>query len=234
MQLTYYGHSCFSVQVDDKTILFDPFITGNPRAGDIDIQSISADFIFISHAHFDHMLDVKVIAQNTGAKVVAGWELYNWLNKQGTTNTQPLNPGGKWEFDFGTVKCTIAQHSSSLPDGSYGGSAAGYAFYTKAGNFYYSGDTALTLDMKLLAKGLLLDFLVLPIGDALTMGTEDAIELTKWLDVKTVVGVHFDTFEFIKIDHQFTQKSFGDAGVKLHLIDIGNTINIRCALKEPG
>ena len=145
--------------------------------------------IIMTHGHFDHVADTSLIAQNTGAMVVANWELYNWCRKIGIDNSQPLNPGGKWEFDFGTVHCVAAQHSNSLPDGSYGGSACGFVLLTEEGNFYYSGDTALTLDMKLIGRYGCLDFAVLPIGDALTMGVEDAIELAEWLDIEQVVGV---------------------------------------------
>ena len=174
MKITYYGHSCFSVAAGGKNILFDPFISGNELAKNISIEDIKADYIFVSHGHFDHMLDVVAIAARTGATVVAIWELYNYFTKQGVKNVHPLNPGGKAAFDFGAVKAFIAQHSSSLPDGTYAGVAAGFAVKTNEGNFYYSGDTGLTLDMALVPKWTGLDFAVLPIGDRLTMGIEDA------------------------------------------------------------
>jgi L-ascorbate metabolism protein UlaG (beta-lactamase superfamily) len=224
MTLTYYGHSCFSVQISGKNILFDPFITPNELAKNINVNEIPADYIFISHGHFDHITDAITIAQRTGAKLVAGWEIYQWFNKQGLLNTHPLNPGGKWAFEFGMVKCVVAQHSNSLPDGMYGGAASGFVFYTEEGNFYYSGDTALTMDMQLISKGNKLDFAVLPIGDAVTMGVEDAIELATWLNTKDIVGVHYDTFGFIRIDHKKTMEKFNEANLRLHLVEIGETI----------
>lgn len=121
MKITYYGHSCFSVEVSGKTILFDPFITPNSLAADIDINTIAADYILISHGHEDHIADAVSIAKRTGAVVVSNWEIVQWLGKQGVTNTHPMNIGGHWFFDFGKVKCVNAVHSSSLPDGSYGG-----------------------------------------------------------------------------------------------------------------
>ena len=224
MNLTYYDHSCFCVQIKGKNILFDPFITPNELAKNINVDEVQADYIFISHGHFDHITDAIAIAQRTGAKVVGNWEIYEWFNKKGITNTHPINPGGKWAFEFGTVKSVIAQHSNSFPDGTYAGAASGFVFYTDEGNFYYSGDTALTMDMKLISKGNKLDFAVLPIGDALTMGADDAIELAAWLNIKDIVGVHYDTFGFIRIDHKKTMEKFNDANLRLQLVEIGKTV----------
>jgi L-ascorbate metabolism protein UlaG (beta-lactamase superfamily) len=226
MKLTYYGHSCFSVFAGGKHLLFDPFITPNELAKAIDINEIAADYIFVSHGHFDHVFDVVQIAKRTGAMVLGNWEIYDWFNKQGLTNTHPINPGGKFSFDFGTVKCVTAIHSSSMPDGSYGGVASGYVFKTPNGNFYYSGDTGLTLDMQLIAKWAKLDFAVLPIGDGLTMGVEDAIEAARYTGAKKVVGVHYDTFGFIKIDHDQAIFDFANAGLSLYLPGIGNVIDL--------
>ena len=226
MKLTYYGHSCFSVFAGGKTLLFDPFITPNELAKDIDVDAIEADYILVSHAHFDHTTDVQRIAERTGAKVLGNWELYQWFNKNGLKNTHPINPGGQFSFDFGTVKCFIAQHSSSLPDGSYGGVACGFAFRTSDGNFYYSGDTGLTLDMQLIRDWANLDFAVFPIGDGLTMGVEDAIRAAEMVGVKKIVGVHYDTFGFIKIDHEKAIESFQQAGMTLHLPAIGAAVNL--------
>ncbi len=222
MQFTYYGHSCFSVHAGGATLLFDPFISLNQLASAIDVDEIKADYIFVSHGHYDHITDVVRIAQRTGAMVLGNWELYDWFNKNGLKNTHPINPGGQFAFDFGKVKCLIAQHSSSLPDGSYGGVACGFAFDTPDGNFYYSGDTGLTLDMKLVPEWTKLDFAVLPIGDGLTMGVDDAIKAAGFTGVNTVVGVHYDTFGFIKIDHQKAIDTFKEAGMTLHLLTIGS------------
>ena len=226
MKFTYYGHSCFSVVAGGKTLLFDPFMTPNELAKSIDVDKVAADYIFVSHGHFDHMTDVVRIAKRTGAKVLGNWELYGWFNKGGLKNTHPINPGGQFTFDFGTVKCFIAQHSSSLPDGSYGGVASGFAFRTADGNFYYSGDTGLTLDMQLVPNWAKVDFAVFPVGDGLTMGGEDAIHAARMVGANVVVGVHYDTFGFIKIDHAKAVESFQKAGLKLHLLDIGNTVEL--------
>src|SRR6478735_6202573 len=168
MKLTYFGHSCFQVEIKGKKILFDPFITYNELAKDVKLDNIAPDYIFLSHGHADHIADCVSIAQRTGCKVVAAWEIHEWLNKQGIANTHPMNMGGKWAFEFGTVKCVVAQHSSGLPDGSCGGKPMGFIFSTEEGNFYYSGDTALTMDMQLVPRWAKLDFAVLPIGDNFT------------------------------------------------------------------
>jgi L-ascorbate metabolism protein UlaG (beta-lactamase superfamily) len=226
MKLTYYGHSCFAVFAGGKTLLFDPSVTTNELASTIDVDSIPADYIFVSHAHDDHMEDVVRIAKRTRAKVLASWELYEWFNKSGLKNTYPINPGGQAAFEFGTIKCFIAQHSSSLPDGSYGGIACGFALKTPSGCFYYSGDAALSLDMQLVPDWTQLDFAILPVGDLLTMGVEDAIKAARFVGVREVVGVHYDTFEYIKIDHLKAIEAFEKADMTLHLLGIGDEIEL--------
>ena len=226
MKFTYYGHSCFAVYAGGMNILFDPFISPNELAKEVNIDEIKADYIFVSHGHFDHTTDVVRIANKTGAKVLGNWELYEWFNKNGLKNTHPINPGGQFSFDFGTVKCFIAQHSSSLPDGSYGGVACGFAFITPDGSFYYSGDTGLTLDMQLIPDWTKIDFAIFPVGDGLTMGVDDAIKAARIVGVNKVVGVHYDTFGFIKIDHSKALQSFNKAGMTLHLPAIGSSIEL--------
>ena len=226
MNITYYGHSCFSVVVGGKHLLFDPFISGNELAKHIDLEQIPADYILVSHGHFDHMLDVVALANRTGALVLGTWELYDYFTKQGVKNARPMNVGGKWAFDFGSVKAVVAQHSSSFPDGSYAGVASGFVVKSPEGSFYYGGDTGLTLDMSLIPKWATLDFAVLPIGDALTMGVEDAIEAARMVGVTKVLGVHYDTFGFIGIDKAQAVEEFRQAGLTLHLPAIGATLTI--------
>lgn len=225
MKLTNFGHACFQVEISGKKILFDPFISYNELAKDIDVHSIQTDYIFLSHGHADHIADCASIAARTGCQIVAAYEIHDWLNKQGISNTHPMNTGGKWDFGFGTVKCVVAHHSSGLPDGSYGGNPMGFVFNTARGNFYYSGDTALTLDMQLIPQWSKLDFAVLPIGDNFTMDVADAIRCADFVQCKTVVGVHYNTFGFIKIDMEAAKDAFRSAGKTLLLPAIGETID---------
>lgn len=225
MNFTYYGHSCFSVQVEGKTLLFDPFITYNELASNIvDINKLHADYILVSHGHSDHIADCVAIAKRTGAMVVCSFEIHEWLHAQGITHTHPMNTGGKKDFDHFSVKCVVAHHSSGLPDGSYGGNPMGFIITSKAGNFYYAGDTALTMDMQLVPLWAKLNFAVLPIGDNFTMGTADAIKCSEMIQCRNIVGVHYDTFGYIKIDHHKAVKEFEEAGAQLNLPGIGETI----------
>lgn len=227
MNFTYYGHSCFLVQIKGTKLLFDPFITGNELANTIiDIDAIEADYILVSHAHADHTLDLVRIAARTGARVICNWEIYEWLGKQQISNVHPMNTGGKWNFGDFTVKCVVAQHSSGLPDGSYGGNPLGFIVYTEEGNFYYSGDTALTLDMQLIPNWAKLNFAILPIGDNFTMDVADAIQCAAMVKCQQVIGVHYDTFGFIKVDHEKAKQAFADGGCRLQLLNIGETVKL--------
>jgi L-ascorbate metabolism protein UlaG (beta-lactamase superfamily) len=226
MKFTYFGHSCFQVEIKGKKILFDPFVTYNELAAAVKLDEISPDYIFLSHGHADHIADCVSIAQRSGCKVVAAWEIHEWLNKQGITNTHPMNTGGKWAFDFGTVKCVVAHHSSGLPDGSYGGNPMGFLFTTEEGNFYYAGDTALTLDMQLIPGWAKLDFAVLPLGDNFTMDMADAIRCAGFIQCRKIIGVHYNTFGYIKIDTEAAKTAFAAEGNTLLLPGINESIII--------
>jgi len=226
MKLTYYGHACFAVDAGGTALLFDPFITPNPLAKAIDINKVNADFILVSHGHGDHLADVVAIAKRTSATVIAPFEVGEWFEKKGVANVQAMNHGGRARLSFGTVKLTVAIHSSSMPDGSYGGNPCGFVVETGGGSFCYSGDTALTLDMTLIGETSRLDFAVLPIGDYYTMGIEDAVHAAEMVGVRKIVGVHYDTFPPIKLDHAAALKCAQAGGKELLLPEIGETIEI--------
>lgn len=226
MKFTYYGHSCFAVETGGKKLLFDPFITGNELAtGIVDIEKIEADYILISHGHGDHIADLVSIAARTGAKVTGAYEVMNWAEKNGVKNTHPMNFGTAW-FKFGKLHFVPAAHSSALPDGSYGGNPGGFLVHGKDGNFYYSGDTCLTMDMKLIPMYAKLDFAILPVGGNFTMDAEDAVIAADFIQCNKVIGVHFDTFGYIKIDHEAAKEKFRSAGKELILPRIGESIEL--------
>jgi len=226
MQFTYYGHACFAVEISGKKILFDPFITGNELAKDIDANNIQADYILVSHGHSDHVGDLISIAKRTGAMVVGAFEVMEWCGKQGVDNTHPMNFGGKKAFEWGSVRYVPAWHSSVLPDGTYGANPGWFVITSKEGNFYYSGDTSLMMDMQLIPRYAKLDFAVLSVGDNFTMGVEDAIVAAEFIQCKKIIGVHFDTFGYIRIDHEASRKQFEAAGLELTLPKIGATIDV--------
>jgi L-ascorbate metabolism protein UlaG (beta-lactamase superfamily) len=226
MNLTFFGHACFEVTVNGKRLLFDPFITPNSLASDIKLADIKADYILVSHGHVDHIADLVELQKLTGATVISNFEIVSWAAKQGVTKTHPLNHGGGYRFEFGRVKYVNAIHSSVLPDGTYGGNPGGFVVETSEGSFYYSGDTALTYDMKLIGEDVRLDFAVLPIGDNFTMGPRDAVRAADFVGATRVVGVHYDTFPPICIDHAAARETFSAGGKVLLLPKIGETIRL--------
>lgn len=226
MELTFYGHACFSVKVSGKTLLFDPFISPNEKAKHVDVNDIQADYILISHGHEDHIADVENIVKRTGSEIISNFEIVSWFQGKGIAGGHPMNLGGAWNFDFGKVKYVKADHSSVMPDGAYGGNPGGFIISTDKGNFYYAGDTALHLDMKLIGEYQKLDFAVLPIGDNFTMGIDDAVIAADFINCDKIVGVHYDTFGYIEINKEEAIQKFAQKNKELVLIEIGQTINI--------
>ncbi len=223
MQITYYGHSCFLVELSGKKLLFDPFISPNPLAKKIDIKTIEADYILVSHGHWDHLADLVEISKQTNATLVSNYEITEWAVKQGVQKTHAMNIGGHWIFDFGKIKCVNAVHSSSLPDGSYGGNPMGFLIETNDENIYYAGDTALHYDMKLIGDFKKMDYSFLPLGNNFTMGIDNAVIAAGFINCDKIIGMHYDTFEQIKIDHSEAKSKFEMSGKELTLMNIGET-----------
>lgn len=226
MKITYYGQNCLGLEIMGFHILVDPFITGNDLAKDkIDIKEIKADYILLTHAHQDHTLDAEAIAENTGATIVSNYEIANHYQEKGF-KVHPMNHGGAWSFDFGWVKYVNAIHTSSFSDGSYGGQPGGFVIEGEHKNIYIAGDTALTMDMQLIPMHTKLDLAILPIGDNFTMGIDDAIIASDFVKCDKILGVHYDTFDYIKIDHEEAKKKFYDAEKDLMLLEIGESIEL--------
>jgi len=225
MQITYLGHAALAIEVAGKKLIVDPFISPNPLAKDIDIEALEADYILITHAHQDHIVDVDAIAKRTGAKIISNFEIVTHYGNLGFEG-HPMNHGGSWQFDFGRVTYTNAIHTSSFPDGSYGGQPGGFLLETEEGNLYIAGDTALTFDMKLIPMQCKLDFAVLPIGDNFTMGFESAVIASELIECDNIMGYHYDTFGYIEIDHDKAKNAFSTADKELILLPIGDSVQI--------
>ncbi|NNC50609.1 MAG: metal-dependent hydrolase [Flaviramulus sp.] len=225
MKITFYGHACLGIQINDVHILVDPFISGNPKALAIDINTLEADYILLTHAHQDHILDVETIAARTSAVIVSNYEIATYYEKKGFEH-HPMNHGGSWDFEFGNLKYVNAIHTSSFPDGSYGGQPGGFVIEGEHKNIYIAGDTALTFDMKLIPLQTKLDLAILPIGDNFTMGINDAIIASDFLECDKVLGYHFDTFGYIEIDHEAAKRKFFEKDKDLMLLEIGEFIEL--------
>ena len=225
MKITYFGHASLGIQVNDVNILVDPYISANPNASHINIETLKADYILLTHAHQDHILDVGAIAKRTNAIVVSNFEIVSHFEGLGIEG-HPMNHGGSWDFEFGTVKYVNAIHSSSFPDGKYGGQPGGFVIEGEHKNIYIAGDTALTFDMKLIPMQTDLDLDILPIGDNFTMGINDAIIASDFVKCDKVLGYHFDTFGYIEIDHEEAKRKFFEKNKDLMLLEIGDFIEL--------
>ncbi|MHA3787923.1 metal-dependent hydrolase [Flavobacterium hauense] len=225
MKITFYGHASLGIEVGGKHIIVDPYITANELAKHIDIMQLKADYILITHAHGDHILDVDAIANNTGAVIVSNAEITGYYEKKGH-KTHPMNHGGSWSFDFGKVKYVVGHHSSSFPDGTYGGNPGGFVIESEHKNIYIAGDTAVTFDMKLIPMRTKLDLAILPVGNNFTMDIEDAIIASDFLECDKILGYHYDTFGYIKIDHDDAIKKFFNKGKDLMLLEIGSSLEL--------
>lgn len=225
MKITFLGHASLGIQLGDINILVDPFISANPKASHINIDALKADYILLTHAHQDHILDVEAIAKRTNAIVVSNFEIVSHFEALGIEG-HPMNHGGSWDFEFGTVKYVNAIHTSSFPDGKYGGQPGGFVIEGEHKNIYIAGDTSLTFDMKLIPMQLKLDLAILPIGDNFTMGIKDAIIASDFVQCDKVLGYHFDTFGYIEINHEEAKRKFFEKNKDLMLLKIGDFIEL--------
>ncbi|MCQ4086696.1 metal-dependent hydrolase [Saccharibacillus sp. JS10] len=201
MKITYYGHSALLVEAEGKSIIIDPFLSGNPESG-IHPSDIKVDAVLLTHAHGDHFGDTIEIAKANNCPVVAPVELANYCSEQGV-EAVGMNIGGSHQFDGFKVKYTLAFHSSSLTVGDrviYGGEPAGILLTIGGKTLYHAGDTALFGDMKIIGELNKIDIAALPIGDFFTMGPEDAQIAAKWIGAPKVLPMHYDTFPPIKQD----------------------------------
>ncbi|WP_394970787.1 metal-dependent hydrolase [uncultured Croceitalea sp.] len=228
MEITFLGHASLHIKIEEINLVVDPFISGNPKAEGIDLNSIEADYILVTHAHRDHILDIEAIVKNNPeAKLISNYEIIQWYDKKGIQG-HPLNHGGKKNFDFGILKYVNAIHSSVFPDGSNGGNPGGFVISTTHDKtVYIAGDTALTMDMKLLPLMFdKIDLAILPIGDNFTMGYEDAALASDFVKCDKVLGYHYNTFPPITLNKEEVLNYFKNKGKELLLPKIGESIFI--------
>lgn len=197
-KLTWYGHAALGLETDGHKIIIDPFLKENPAAS-ISPEDVEADFILISHGHGDHLGDSVAIAQRTKALVVSVNEIALWFGKQGI-EAHGQHVGGGYKYPFGYLKLTLALHGSELPDGSSGGNPCGFLLTTNDGQkIYLAQDTGLFGDMRLIGEEGI-DLAVVPIGDNFTMGPDDALRAVKFIQPKTVIPIHYNTWGLIAQD----------------------------------
>ncbi len=219
MKITFLGQSGFHIEINGHSILIDPFMSGNELAVNSP-DEFSPSHILLTHAHGDHYGDTEDIAKRSGATVVSSFEIANYVGEK-DIQAHPMNPGGSRTFDFGKVTFTPAWHSSSFPDGTYGGMPMGIILEIEGKRIYHAGDTALFSDMKLITRGGI-DLAILPIGDNFTMGPDDALEAVKMTQPKEVIPVHYNTFEVIQQDAGAFKSS------------VESQTNSRCTVLSPG
>ncbi len=226
MKFTWYGQSTFIIEFGGKVLLTDPALSANPLAKDLNLDDVHVDYVLVSHGHGDHVADLETVLKRTGATIISNYEIVSYYGAKGFSG-HPLNHGGKWNFDFGTLKYVNAVHSSVLPDGTYAGNPGGFVVWGKEGSFYFAGDTALTLDMKLIPLTCpKLDVSILPIGDNFTMGYEDAAIASDFVECSKIIGCHFDSFPYIEIDHDKAKETFSKKSKELILLELGESIEI--------
>lgn len=224
VKFNYYGHSCFMLDDGQYKVLFDPFITGNPKAG-IKVDEIDCDYILVSHAHGDHLGDAPEIAAHTGAELVGIPEVLAICDERVPGLKQhPMNLGGSLNLPFGKVRMTMAKHSSGVA----GGIACGYVVYMGGLQIYFAGDTALFGDMQLIGRKDEIDYAILPIGDNYTMGLEDAALAAQWLNARHVIPVHYNTWPVINQDvRHYKEITEAMSRAEVHIVASGETLDLK-------
>lgn len=226
MELTYFGHSAFQIETDGTTLLFDPFIDGNKHAEEIvDADDLEPDVVLLTHAHGDHWGNTPDILRRTGAQAVANYEIVQYVQSEvGHENAHPMNTGGSWTFDWGELTMTYARHSSSFPDGTYGGNPNGFILEIEGRTIYNTGDTCRFAEMEYYGRKYDFDLVLLPIGDDFTMGPDEAAECAELLQPELTVPLHYDTFPYIEVDTGEWVDAMVELGLTAQVVDPGETL----------
>ncbi len=202
--LTYFGHSAVALQKDNCQVLIDPFLHGNPLAGEKVDLTVQPNYIVVTHAHSDHLGDAIAIAKRSKAKIIANFEIASYAQKKGC-EAEPMHIGGAVQMPFGRVKLTQAFHGSTLEEDGRVitlGNPCGVVVSMGDTHVYHAGDTGLFGDMRLIGEDVPLTVALLPIGDRFTMGVKDAIKAASFLKAKLTVPIHYNTFGMIQADPQ--------------------------------
>lgn len=223
VKLTFHGHSVFYIESSEHKIIIDPFISGNPNCR-IKTSDIKVNYVILTHGHEDHVGDTVEIAKANNALVIAVNELANFIASQGC-QVRNMAIGGKAGFPFGSLKFTIAHHSSSY-NGVYMGEPAGVVLSLEGKNIYHAGDTSLFLDMKLIGEMHSIDVALLPIGDNYTMGVDDAVKAVEFLNPRIAIPMHYNTFEIIKADEEDFKRKVESIGKRCVMLKSGESLEI--------
>ena len=228
MTLTYFGHSAFQIETNGTIILTDPFIDGNEHAeGIVEADSLDPDVVLLTHAHGDHYGNTPGILERTGAQVVANYEIIQYIGSQLDHEAgHPMNTGGSWDFDWGRLTMTYARHSSSFPDGTYGGNPNGFILELEGKTIYNTGDTCYFGEFEWYADRYDIDLLLLPIGDDFTMGPEEAVAVAEILQPELTVPLHYDTFPYIEVDTDDWEDMMADAELSAQVVDPGEDLTV--------
>ncbi len=226
MDLTYFGHSTFQIETDGTTLLFDPFFSENPHT-EVDPRTLDPDVLLLTHAHFDHFSDTEAVLEESDPLVIGNFEITQYVGQEFDHDAiQPLNEGGHVDFDWGSVEATHARHSSSFPDGSYGGVPVGFVLELGDTVVYNTGDTAPFAEMQWVGDLWDVDVMLAPIGNVFTMGIYGALHSAEMVKPDLVLPLHYDTFPPLETDLGTFTEAFAEAGYDTEVVDADDTVSL--------
>ncbi len=225
MNITFQGHSCFTVEVGEYKVVIDPFLTGNPIAK-LKPEDLKCDFIIVTHGHGDHIGDTFELAKANDAMVISNFEIVTYCQQNGLQNAHAMHIGGSHEFPFGRVKFTIAHHGSCFTTDDeiiYLGNPMGVLLMAGGKTLYHAGDTGLFLDMQLIGEMNKIDTALLPIGDNFTMGIDDAVKAAELLNARVTIPMHYNTFDLINQDASVFTSRVAKKGQQARILNVGDS-----------